>query len=123
MQGYIPQYILERGASAREYRRRSSTISRTSNSSAYSSSMSPGDDVVSNSDQRPGEDVASIYGINNLTTYTINDGSKNLFSQATSLDGGADDNAAMRENVEVRSGRFGLARPRLVHSSQIGTHN
>ncbi|KAJ1843832.1 hypothetical protein LPJ73_005358, partial [Coemansia sp. RSA 2703] len=29
----IPQYILERGASAREYRRRSSCVSRSSNSS------------------------------------------------------------------------------------------
>ncbi|KAJ2234007.1 hypothetical protein H4R99_001888 [Coemansia sp. RSA 1722] len=33
MQSNIPQYILERGASAREYRRRSSCMSRSSNSS------------------------------------------------------------------------------------------
>ncbi|KAJ1797633.1 hypothetical protein LPJ56_000320 [Coemansia sp. RSA 2599] len=33
MQSNIPQYILERGTSAREYRRRSSCVSRSSNSS------------------------------------------------------------------------------------------
>ncbi|KAI7835065.1 hypothetical protein BX661DRAFT_168236 [Kickxella alabastrina] len=39
MQNNIPQYILDRGASARDYRRRSSCVSRTSNSSINYTSL------------------------------------------------------------------------------------
>ncbi|KAJ1773749.1 hypothetical protein IW140_000280 [Coemansia sp. RSA 1813] len=152
MQGYIPQYILQRGDSAREYRRRSSTISRTSNSSVNPSPMMFRDTSYdgcalsptvlsphesSGSAHHPvhrisGDTSAPIYGNNSLATYRMDapssatfpsqdiedkgNSDERLLSQTTTVDSSNGPGTAMAgDDAEPQNGRFGLARPRLVH--------
>ncbi|KAJ2335024.1 hypothetical protein GGI00_001574 [Coemansia sp. RSA 2681] len=133
MSSHIPNYILERGNYAREYRRRSSTISRGSTSSAHSYtpalketvpsiSTSSNDTHVAFSD----EELSSNFDLDNyqidLTSapcfrHSVNSPSYSTLRQSS--DSSSDDYARLKipRNASVAAGqqRFGVARPRLVH--------
>ncbi|KAJ2751904.1 hypothetical protein H4S06_004041, partial [Coemansia sp. BCRC 34490] len=93
MQSQVPQYILERGDSAREYRRRSSVNSRTSSLSTSSSCLNPSPAVYGDSysgiplpqnvvltqmspdnairSECSADNAASIYRDNNIAAYRM----------------------------------------------------
>ncbi|KAJ1995887.1 hypothetical protein GGI25_000239 [Coemansia spiralis] len=142
MQGLVPHYILERGDSAREYRRRSSTISRTSNSSTShaTTTMTPTQFAASRdidilplmSSNVPSENPFGgyarpndSYGDSGLAHYhmgMITSGSDNrdngkdesrMLSEATVVDDSS--TSSPSDDANRQGKKFGLARPRLVH--------
>ncbi|KAJ2813954.1 hypothetical protein FBU31_007380, partial [Coemansia sp. 'formosensis'] len=67
MCSHIPNYILERGNYAREYRRRSSCLSRGSNSSSQSYTPATRDTMSSNT--TPSNDMHFAYGDEELPSH------------------------------------------------------
>ncbi|KAJ2306514.1 hypothetical protein IWW55_001416 [Coemansia sp. RSA 2706] len=125
MAGNFPQYILDRGDTAREYRRRSSCISRTSDSSTAQDSspfsqMYTPEVLATRTREEPGSDLAG---------YRFADTSSNLpaINETRSEEGipvggrpgiGADAIISTVRKGSLGSAgrkRFGVARPTLVH--------
>ncbi|KAJ2801042.1 hypothetical protein H4R21_002943 [Coemansia helicoidea] len=108
----VPSYILERGDSAREYRRRSSCISRTSDSSAAGVDLPgmrhfPYDRRASIDRDAPGD----------LESYLIAEVARTSGAGDAALDkqpAGRAPSLAPGDAVPERRG-FGLARPKLIH--------
>ncbi|KAJ2716261.1 hypothetical protein H4R19_000749 [Coemansia spiralis] len=107
----IPQFILERGDSAREYRRRSSCISRTSDSSALP-------DHFTTRFFLPEHRAAGDKGMpGDFESYHIVEAVREAGSSATALDKDSEAQAPplAPESESSARRRFGFARPRLVH--------
>ncbi|KAJ2240356.1 hypothetical protein GGI13_007697 [Coemansia sp. RSA 455] len=133
MSPHIPNYILERGNYAREYRRRSSCLSRGSNSSAHSYTPATRDMMSSNTtlpnDMHFGygdEELSSSVDLDNyqlgltlapFSRHSINSPLESSLRQSS--ESSPDDYARLKtpRNASVAAGqhKFGVARPRLVH--------
>ncbi|KAJ2785770.1 hypothetical protein H4R18_000316 [Coemansia javaensis] len=100
----IPQYILDRGDSAREYRRKSSCNSRTSSDT---SAGAPGPLGAPATDRGMGSDDPDDYSF----AYAAQSSSPSDHAAWDPLDGGE----ATFGLTERRRRQFGVARPRLVH--------
>ncbi|KAJ2747193.1 hypothetical protein GGI20_000714 [Coemansia sp. BCRC 34301] len=133
MSQHIPNYILERGNYAREYRRRSSCISRGSNSSGHSGALALRDTMSSNtallndmhsaySDEEP----SSNFDLDNYQLgptaapyfrHSVNSPSESSLRQSNDSTGDELARLKIPRNASVAAGqqKFGVARPRLVH--------
>ncbi|KAJ1824792.1 hypothetical protein GGH91_000496 [Coemansia sp. RSA 2671] len=134
MSPHIPNYILERGHYAREYRRRSSCLSRGSSSSAHSYASPAKETMTSNTtssnDTNFGYGDEELLSSFDLDNYNLGStpaepfsrhslGSPPEFSLRQAADSSGDDYTRLKlpRNASVAAGqqRFGVARPRLVH--------
>ncbi|KAJ1866153.1 hypothetical protein LPJ78_002070 [Coemansia sp. RSA 989] len=120
MSATIPQYILDRGDYAREYRRRSSCISRTSDSSTSQEPVA-NNYFSENSSVRYKEPITDLanYQLSNSDSgyarppFMHKNHSDKLLSTGNQL--GLDSDAHARKKSEPTRQRFGVARPTLVH--------
>ncbi|KAJ2061305.1 hypothetical protein GGI17_003155 [Coemansia sp. S146] len=133
MSPHIPNYILERGNYAREYRRRSSCLSRGSNASAHSYTPATRDTMSSNTTSS--NDVHFAYGDEELSSsvdldnyqlgltlapfsrHSINSPLESSMRQSNESSGDEYMRLKTPRNASVAAGqqKFGVARPRLVH--------
>ncbi|KAJ2895404.1 hypothetical protein GGI21_005157 [Coemansia aciculifera] len=126
----IPNYILERGNYAREYRRRSSAISRGSTSSTHSYTPALRDPMSSSNTAIP-NDMHLAFGDDEVSSSFDLDhyqlGPASALSSRHSLnptlrqsnDSSSDEYTRLKiprnASVAAPQQRFGVARPRLVH--------